>query len=101
MRPVILVTTDSVAFTKQAARDCLAKGDAPLNLQLMNTVGLTDDEVSAVGEVVKTWQASAEAVVVYDDLGVTKEMQDEIDVLALAGKAAEQRKVPDPDVKGR
>jgi hypothetical protein len=93
MRTVALITPDNIAFTKLAAVDCLTKGDAPVCLQLINVVGLTDEEVSAVGETVKEWQSRAEAVVVYDNLGVTEKMQTEIDALVALGKAVEQRAV--------
>lgn len=102
MRTVALITGDdrieAVAFAKTAARDCLAKGDIPINLQLMNLEGFSDQEIATVYEALKDWQARADAVVVYDDLGLSEKMQAQIDELRLKGKQVETRKsaIADP-----
>lgn len=103
MRTVALIVgeqrIEGVAFAKTVMRDCLAKGDVPFCFQLLNLDGLSDEEMAAVRASLKDWQAKADAVVVYDELGVSEKMQEEIDELALKGKAIESRKVL-ADTKG-
>lgn len=95
MRTVALIVSsdriEGVAFAKTVARDCLAKGDAPLCLQLMNVEGFTDEEIATVHAMVKDWQSHADAVIVYGDIDT--KMQADIDELVVKGKVVETRKL--------
>lgn len=94
MRRVALITPGGVAFTKQAARDCLDRGEAPLTPLLANTVGLAAEDVTAIHAMLRVWQQAADVVAVYAEDGVTAEMQAEIDALVALGLPVEMRDQP-------
>jgi hypothetical protein len=87
---------DNIAYARRALRDCLARGEAPIASHLLFTQdGVLDDRVPgerargiAAGH---AWIASADALVVYADRGVSRGMQQGIDEARRVGTPVEIR----------
>lgn len=91
---VILESGIGVAYTKQAVRDSLSRGEFPLSMQLLySTPGFTPEE-DALGEsAILAWSEVAELVVCYTDLSISPEMQARLDQYVVAGLTIEQRTI--------
>lgn len=74
----------NVAYAKEAVRDCLARGEAPIASHLLIAAhGILDDADPAEREqginAGLAWQVVADAVVVYTDRGISNGMSLAID----------------------
>lgn len=86
----------NVAYAKAAVRDCLERGEAPYASHLFFTQSdLLDDAVPAqraLGiEAGLAWGATADATVVYTDLGVSSGMKIGIERARAHGRPVELR----------
>jgi hypothetical protein len=75
---------ENIAYAKAAVRDCLARGEAPIASHLLFTQdGILRDDTPAERELgIKAglaWQEAADAVVVYQDRGISGGMALAID----------------------
>ena len=96
----------NVAYARAAMADCLARGEAPYASHLLYTQpGVLDDTVPA--ERIKgiaagfAWRAVAKRTVVYEDLGITRGMQQGIDAAMAHGHPIEYRSIPGWDRESR
>ena len=74
----------NVAYARACVRDCLKRGEAPLASHLLFTQpGTLNDDIPAERELGinagLAWQTAADAVVVYQDRGITAGMSFAID----------------------
>ena len=89
---------ENVRYARACMRDCLMRGEAPLASHLLYTQeGVLDDkdpiERSLGIAAGFDWNAKAELVVVYQDLGVSKGMQQGIEFAESRGIPVEYRKI--------
>lgn len=91
----------NIAYAKRCLHDCLIRGEAPIASHLLFTQpGVLDDDKlderklgTAAGH---AWTTVADAVVVYQDRGISKGMQQGIDVAQRLGKPIEYRSLETP-----
>ncbi len=88
----------NLRYLRAAMRDCLLRGEAPYASHALYTQpGVLDDDIPAEREhgiqAGFAWRASADATVVYTDLGTTKGMQYGIDHAEKAGRPIEYRQL--------
>jgi hypothetical protein len=89
----------NVAYARACLADCLARGESPFASHLLYVQpGVLDDTVPeqrrlgiAAGF---AWGRHADAVVVYDDLGVTEGMRAGIERAEAMGQPVERRSLP-------
>lgn len=91
-------TAGNVVYARRCLADCLMRGEAPLASHLLYTQpGVLRDDVvveRALGiRAGHEWMRVADAVVVYEDHGVSPGMQRGIAVAMAAGKAIEYRRI--------
>jgi len=70
------------AYLLDCLRDCYARGEAPIASHAIGPLVLDDDvpEERSIGIAAGlAWQAGADAVCVYGDLGISRGMQEAID----------------------
>lgn len=89
----------NLRYARACMRDCLLRGEAPLASHLLYTQpGVLDDGVLAersLGmEAGFAWGATADATVVYTDLGTSNGMQAGIVRACRLGRPVEYRKLP-------
>ena len=86
----------NIRYAREAVRDCVLRGEAPIASHLLFTQpGILRDEIAgerAMGiDAGHAWLTVAEAVVVYNDRGISKGMQLGIDRAHFMGVAVEYR----------
>lgn len=86
-----------LAYLRAAIRDCLVRGEAPASAWGFYpwAVEWFDDPdlVARALEAALAWEEASEAVVVYEDLGVTEPMGKAIERCERAGRSVERRKI--------
>jgi len=90
----------NVAYARRAIRDCLSRGEAPIASHLLFTQPgiLRDDkpEERSLGiRAGHAWIAAADAVVVYQDRGISAGMKAGIDAAVCCGVPVEYRTIHD------
>lgn len=93
----IRTVADHVRYTRFALRDCLLRGEAPFASHLIYPQALDDlvpEERTRGIEAGLAWGVAAEAVVVYDDLGISGGMKIGIERAASRGLVIEHRRLP-------
>ena len=86
----------NLRYLRAALRDCIERGEAPFASHAIYTQpGVLDDRVPAEREMGIlagwAWLAKADAVAVYDDLGVSPSMERGIEAATHFGKPIERR----------
>lgn len=89
----------NIKYARMCMRDCLLRGEAPYASHLLYTQpGVLDDEIPEerkLGiEAGFFWGENADKTVVYTDLGISKGMQQGIDIAKLRGRPVEMRTLP-------
>ena len=89
----------NVAYARAALADCLSRGEAPFASHLLFTQpGVLDDTVPeerALGIAAGfAWAEHADAVVVYEDLGISRGMLAGIERAEKRGQPVERRSLP-------
>ena len=87
----------NVAYAKAALLDCLERDEAPFAPHLLYPAVLDESEPEQRMQGISAgleWLAVAEAVVVYDDLGMSEGMRAELIQAEIAGVAVEHRRLP-------
>jgi hypothetical protein len=90
--------TRNLQYACAAMRDCLYRGEAPIASHLLYTrSGILDDTIPrerALGIAAGlAWNTVCDAVVVYDDLGISPGMRHSIDLHLMDGILVEYRKI--------
>lgn len=107
MRRVILVSPyagdvdRNVAYAREAMLDCLRRGEAPFASHLLYPQALDDNdpESRALGLAAeRAWIAVAEAMVVYQERGLSPGMTGAIAVALKAGLTIEYRRIVRDDL---
>ena len=83
-------------YVTDAVKDCISKGESPLNMYMMfdNCLDLCNpNNVSLVHKMKESWGMLAKKTVVYTDLGVSEEMLEGITDAAARGHEVEFRKL--------
>lgn len=106
MRRVILVTPHvgrlevNLRYARLCLKDSLARGEAPLAPHILYMGVLNDDlphESMQIQATADLWGEGAEAVVIYDDLGMTDIMNGIAWTADLRGLKVERRSLPRMD----
>ena len=87
----------NVAYAQAAMLDCLERDEAPFAPHLLYPAVLDDSEPEQRAQGISAgleWLAVAEAVVVYQDLGMSSGMEAELRAALAAGIAVERRSLP-------
>ncbi|MCL6423688.1 hypothetical protein Bequi_09860 [Brachybacterium sp. JHP9] len=89
---------DHVQYARRCVRDTLHRGEAPIASHLLHTQpGILDDDIleeRALGmEAGWAWIAAADAVIVYEDMGISPGMQRGIERAERAGVPVERRRI--------
>jgi len=87
----------NVAYAKAALLDCLERDEAPFAPHLLYPAVLDESDPEQRMQGISAgleWLAVAEAVVVYDDLGMSDGMRAELIQAEIAGVAVEHRRLP-------
>lgn len=82
----------NLAYARAALRDCLMRNEAPLASRILYTqLGVLDEpKLIAAG---LWWGAKADATIVYADLGITQEMEQNIASAQIIGRPIERRSI--------
>ena len=88
----------NTAYARLAVRDCLDRGEAPVAFHILYTqpsvIADGDPDERAMGMArARDWYTAADAVVVYDDFGVSDGMQEDIEHAQGLGIPVEWRKL--------
>lgn len=87
----------NVAYAQAALLDCLGRDEAPFAPHLLYPAVLDDSDPEQRMQGISAgleWLAVAEAVVVYEDLGVSEGMTAELRQAEIAGVPVERRSLP-------
>lgn len=89
---------DHLAYARRASRDCIARGEAPLAGHILHTQYLSDEcapERVLGMEATWAWTLVADAVVVYDDYGISPGMLKGIEIAKQFSIPVEYRRLYD------